>query len=85
MQERLQKIIAAAGLASRRHAEEMITAGEVMVNGKIVRELGTKADPAIGALLIAATKVEQDLIDARRQQASEQADQLLREAAVLRK
>src|SRR5581483_3315039 len=45
MQERLQKIIAAAGLASRRHAEEMITAGEVMVNGKVVTELGTKADP----------------------------------------
>src|SRR5215475_11653561 len=46
MQERLQKIIAAAGLASRRHAEEMITAGEVMVNGKVVTALGTKADPA---------------------------------------
>lgn len=46
MQERLQKLIAAAGLASRRHAEEMITAGEVTVNGKLVTELGTKADPA---------------------------------------
>ncbi|HYP54556.1 MAG TPA: S4 domain-containing protein, partial [Pyrinomonadaceae bacterium] len=46
MEERLQKLIAAAGLASRRHAEEMIEAGEVTVNGKIVRELGTKADPA---------------------------------------
>ena len=46
MQERLQKIIAAAGLASRRHAEEMITAGEVMVNGQVVTTLGTKADPA---------------------------------------
>ncbi|MBC7932981.1 MAG: rRNA pseudouridine synthase [Rubrivivax sp.] len=46
MEERLQKLIAAAGLASRRHAEEMIAAGEVTVNGKIVRELGTKADPA---------------------------------------
>ena len=45
MQERLQKLIAAAGLASRRHAEEMITAGEVTVNGKLVTELGTKADP----------------------------------------
>jgi 23S rRNA pseudouridine2605 synthase len=47
MQERLQKLIAAAGLASRRHAEEMITAGEVTVNGKLVTELGTKADPAV--------------------------------------
>jgi len=45
MFERLQKLIAAAGLASRRHAEEMITAGEVTINGKIVTELGTKADP----------------------------------------
>jgi len=46
MQERLQKIIAAAGLASRRHAEEMITGGLVSVNGKIVTVLGTKADPS---------------------------------------
>lgn len=45
MEERLQKIIAAAGIASRRKAEEMIQAGEVMVNGQIVKELGTKADP----------------------------------------
>ncbi|MGZ4823040.1 MAG: pseudouridine synthase [Terriglobales bacterium] len=43
--ERLQKIIAAAGIASRRHAEEMIGAGRVSVNGKIVSELGSKADP----------------------------------------
>src|SRR5205814_2548481 len=45
MFERLQKLIAAAGLASRRHAEEMITAGEVTINGQVVTELGTKADP----------------------------------------
>jgi 23S rRNA pseudouridine2605 synthase len=45
MEERLQKLIAAAGLASRRHAEEMIAAGEVTVNGKVVTEQGTKADP----------------------------------------
>src|SRR6266850_7599528 len=45
MQERLQKLIAAAGLASRRHAEEMIKAGEVTVNGKVITALGTKADP----------------------------------------
>ncbi|HEV2468342.1 MAG TPA: pseudouridine synthase [Candidatus Sulfotelmatobacter sp.] len=42
--ERLQKIIAAAGVASRRKAEELITSGHVQVNGKIVTELGTKAD-----------------------------------------
>ncbi len=42
--ERLQKIIAAAGIASRRHAEELIKSGMVSVNGQIVTELGTKAD-----------------------------------------
>ena len=46
MQERLQKLIATAGIASRRHAEELITSGQVTVNGKVVTELGTKADPA---------------------------------------
>lgn len=45
MQERLQKLIAQAGIASRRHAEEMISAGDVTVNGKVITELGTKADP----------------------------------------
>jgi 23S rRNA pseudouridine2605 synthase len=45
MQERLQKLIAQAGIASRRHAEEMITAGDVTINGKVITELGTKADP----------------------------------------
>jgi 23S rRNA pseudouridine2605 synthase len=44
--ERLQKIIAAAGLASRRKAEMLITEGRVRVNGQLVTELGTKADPA---------------------------------------
>ena len=43
--ERLQKIISAAGVASRRKAEEFITSGRVQVNGQIVTELGTKADP----------------------------------------
>jgi 23S rRNA pseudouridine2605 synthase len=42
--ERLQKILAGAGVASRRKAEEMIAAGRVTVNGVVVRELGTKAD-----------------------------------------
>lgn len=43
--ERLQKIMAAAGIASRRTAEEMIQAGLVSVNGNVVTELGSKADP----------------------------------------
>ena len=45
MQERLQKLIAQAGIASRRHAEELIVSGEVTVNGEIITTLGTKADP----------------------------------------
>ena len=44
-QERLQKIMAASGIASRRKAEEMIAAGRVTKNGKVVTEQGTKADP----------------------------------------
>jgi 23S rRNA pseudouridine2605 synthase len=42
--ERLQKILAAAGVSSRRRAEELIEQGRVQVNGKVVTELGTKAD-----------------------------------------
>src|SRR6266550_3375844 len=45
MQERLQKIMAACGIASRRKAEEIIAAGRVTLNGKVVVEQGTKADP----------------------------------------
>lgn len=45
MLERLQKIIARAGIASRRHAEELILSGQVRVNGVVVTELGAKADP----------------------------------------
>jgi 23S rRNA pseudouridine2605 synthase len=46
MKERLQKIIARAGIASRRKAEELILEGRVTVNGQVVRELGVQADPA---------------------------------------
>jgi len=45
MLERLQKIISRAGIASRRHAEELILSGQVRVNGVTVTELGAKADP----------------------------------------
>lgn len=44
--ERLQKILAKAGIASRRHAEELITEGRVQVNGQVVTTLGSKADAA---------------------------------------
>jgi len=45
MQERLQKIISQAGFASRRTGEDLILAGRVTVNGIVVTELGSKADP----------------------------------------
>jgi 23S rRNA pseudouridine2605 synthase len=43
--ERLQKVLAHAGVASRRKSEELILQGRVMVNGKVVTQLGTKVDP----------------------------------------
>lgn len=46
-EQRLQKVIANAGVTSRRKAEELIKTGRVTVNGEIVRELGTKVDPKI--------------------------------------
>lgn len=65
--ERLQKIIAAAGIASRRKAEELIAAGKVQVNGKIVTALGTKADAArdhirVGGKLISAPEQKVHLL-----------------------
>lgn len=50
--ERLQKIIAAAGIASRRKAEELIQQGLVSVNGKTVTELGSKADPETDSIRV---------------------------------
>ena len=49
---RLQKIIAQAGIASRRRAEELISNGSVSINGKIMRTLGTKADPTLDAIKV---------------------------------
>jgi 23S rRNA pseudouridine2605 synthase len=43
-EERLQKILSQAGVASRRHAEQMIVEGRVTVNGAVITELGSKAD-----------------------------------------
>jgi 23S rRNA pseudouridine2605 synthase len=45
MKERLQKIIADAGISSRRKAEELIREGRVRISGRVVTKLGTKADP----------------------------------------
>ena len=54
-EERLQKILAHAGVASRRKAEELIVAGRVSVNGKTVTELGSKADPAVDRVKLDGT------------------------------
>ena len=59
MQERLQKYISQAGIASRRHAEELIVAGKVKVNGKIIRELGTKVDPSRDRVEVNGKKILQ--------------------------
>ncbi|MDO5445594.1 MAG: pseudouridine synthase [Eubacteriales bacterium] len=56
MEERLQKIISASGLMSRRSAEEMIAAGKVSVNGKRA-ELGEKADPDTDTILVNGKKL----------------------------
>ena len=57
--ERSQKVIAQAGVASRRKAEEMILDGRVRVNGKVVRELGTKVGPK-SEIEVDGVKIEQE-------------------------
>lgn len=52
MLERLQKLISAAGITSRRAAEELIKAGRVTVNGAVITELGSKADSAIDRITV---------------------------------
>ena len=51
-QQRLQKILAQAGVASRRRAEQLISAGRVTVDGKVVTTLGSKADPTANAITV---------------------------------
>lgn len=57
MEERVQKILAAAGVASRRKCEELIARGEVLVNGKVI-SLGDKADPDKDEIVVKGEKVE---------------------------
>ena len=58
MEQRLQKLLAAAGVASRREAEKLISAGRVSVNGKVVTELGTKADPERSTITVDGNPVD---------------------------
>src|SRR5262245_3398068 len=59
MEMRLQKIISAAGIASRRAAEKLIQEGRVQVNGTTVTELGTKADPEVDDIRVDERRVKQ--------------------------
>src|ERR1044071_9575513 len=61
-QERIQKIIAAAGVASRRAAEEMMRRGEVTVNGRVITELGSKADPQSDAIKVRGKLINAQLL-----------------------
>lgn len=58
MEVRLQKIISAAGIASRRAAEKLIEEGRVQVNGTTVTELGTKADPEVDDIRVDERRVK---------------------------
>ena len=56
--ERLQKVLASAGLASRRHCEEYIVEGRVTVDGKTVRTLGIKVDPDVQKVCVDGERIK---------------------------
>ena len=58
MKQRLQKVMSNCGVASRRASEQMILDGRVRVNGVIIRELGTKADPETDIILVDGKRLE---------------------------
>jgi 23S rRNA pseudouridine2605 synthase len=58
MQQRLQKILSQAGIASRRAAEKLILEGRVSVNSATVREMGVKADPAVDDIRVDGRRVK---------------------------
>lgn len=55
--ERLQKVLAKAGVASRRHAEILIDAGRVEVNGKIITKQGVKVNPSVDVIRVDGVRV----------------------------
>ncbi len=60
MKERLQKVLASAGIASRREAEQIIASGRVGVNGVIVTEMGFKADPATDVITVDGKRISSE-------------------------
>ena len=58
MNERLQKVLSQAGIASRRASEKLIAEGRVTVNGQTVREMGTKADPAVDDIRLDGRRIK---------------------------
>lgn len=60
MQERLQKILAHAGIASRRKAEDLIREGRVTVNKSVITELGTKADLTADVIRVDGKRIRAD-------------------------
>ena len=62
MEERLQKIIARAGVASRRTAEALIAAGRVTVNGTVVTAAGSKADPERDEIMVDGRRIVPEMV-----------------------
>ncbi|MBA4495648.1 pseudouridine synthase [Paenactinomyces guangxiensis] len=58
--ERLQKVMARAGVASRRQCEELIKSGQVKVNGKITTELGIKVDPEADRIEVRGKRIQSE-------------------------
>ena len=58
---RLQKVMANAGVASRRVCEDLISSGSVKVNGKVVKELGTRINPDIDKVVVKGTPIQLDV------------------------